>query len=386
MGITQRIVLVLTAAAAVVATAAAAPGAEQEYRSVQRMLDRMTTVDGLPGAQAVVVGRGRSVTLTSGVGDRGTGAPMPGAGGHVRGASNVKPMLATVILQLVADGRVALDAPVRTYLPGIIPPKAGDDGRITVRHLLQHTSGLHNHSEELPIGAGFTPFKHYTRKDLLDLGFSKGPDFRPGEDWHYSNTGYVVLGMIVEQVTGHSWRDEIRSRIFDRLGMTESYFPADYDYGLRRPHARGYLQLPIPGGGIATADVTEFDPSSTDANGSGVTTPRDLLRFYQALLSGRLVRADLLTEMQRARPVPDPRLKLSYGLGLGKMELPCGGEAWGHGGNLEGFQTLTGVVVDRNGRIVKAANVFTNTTFTEANIAGGMDQFTTLFTALCANG
>jgi D-alanyl-D-alanine carboxypeptidase len=355
-------------------------------RSVQQVLDRMTTIDGLPGAQATVLSGGRQLTLSSGLGDRENGTPMPGADGRLRGASNIKPMVGTVILELVAEGKVALDASVATYLPGVIPPSAGDADKIKIRHLMQHTSGLHNYAAEIPDDAQSTPFKHYTRQDLLDLGFSKGPDFEPGEkgEWRYSNTGYVLLGLVIEKVTGHPWRDEVTRRIFKPVGMTNTYFPAAYDYGLRHPHARGYLQLPKPGGGIATVDATEFDSSLVDANADGISTPRDLVRFYTALLGGRLLRPDLLTAMKQYVPMGDPQsTNLFYGLGLGRIALPCGGEAWGHGGDVDGFQTLTAVTVDGHGRIVRAANVFANTTFTEANVAGALDQFEALYAALC---
>jgi D-alanyl-D-alanine carboxypeptidase len=341
-------------------------------------------VDRLPGAQAVVLD-GRMRTLKSGLGDLERGTPMPGADGYLRGASNLKSMVATVILQLVAEGKITLDAPVATYLPGLIPPGAGDEHKIEIRHLLQHTSGIHNHSEEITYGEDLKPYKHYTRPDLLNLSFAKAPDFPPGEPgrWHYSNTGYVLLGMVIEKVTGHAWRDEVKARVFDPAAMTDTYFPGDYEYGIRAPRARGYLQLPMPGGGIATADVTDYDTSGGDAAGAGNTTSRDLLRFYTALLGGKLVRPDLLAEMKRYVSTPDPRLKLGYGLGLGHFTLPCGGEAWGNGGNTEGFQTLSGVVLDDHGHITRAATVFTNTTFNESNVDGALDQFQALYAALC---
>jgi len=389
--IAQRVLPLFTAAFVGCATligsgAADVPARDHALeRPIQQALDRMTRIDGLPGAQASVIDGGRRFTLTSGVGDRETGAPMPGDRGYLRGASNMKSMVGTVILQLVGEGSVSLDAPVAAYLPGVIPTRAGDATKIKIRHLMQHTSGLHNHSEDLPAEAETTPFKHYTRQEVLDIGFAKPSDFEPGENgkWHYSNTGYVLLGMVIEKVTGHPWRDEVKTRVFDRAGMSDSYFPADYEYRIRSPHARGYLQLPIPGGEMATADITETDTSSGDAAGAGNTTPRDLMRFYTALLGDRLLKPELLAAMKDVVSVPDPRFALAYGLGLGRFTLPCGGEAWGNGGNTDGFQTLTGFVVDADGRVIRAANIFTNTTFTEANTAGAMDQFQALYTALC---
>lgn len=354
-----------------------------DRRSIQRALDRMTQDDGLPGAAAVVIDRGRRFTVTSGVGDRETGRPMPGGDGHIRVGSNVKTMVAVVVLQLVGEGAVSVDAPVETYLPGVVPARAGDARRITVRHLLQHTSGLHNYSLDMPAEDNFQPFKHYTRKQLLDMGFAKKSDFRPGTGWSYSNTGYVLLGMVIEKVTGQRWQDEVTRRVFDRVGMPDSYFPRAYEYGIRTPHARGYMQLPAGDGTMRTADVTEFDPSQSDANGTGISTLDDLNRFYTALLGGRLLPAGQLARMQEVVPVPHPLLRIAYGLGLGRYTLSCGGYAWGNGGNIEGFQSLSGVVVDARGEVRRAATVVTNTTFTSANATAAIHHHEALDIALC---
>lgn len=165
-----------------------------------------------------------------------------------------------------------------------------------MRELLQHTSGLHNYTEEVPDAANFQPFRHYDRSDLLARGFSKGPNFPPGKGWAYSNTGYVVLGLVIEKLTGHSWQQEVRQRVFEKAGMRDTYFPGPNDYGLRRPHACGYMQLKGVKGGLVTADVTEWSPSQADANGQGVTTSADLNRFYTALLGGKLLSPAMLTQ------------------------------------------------------------------------------------------
>lgn len=379
--------LATCAAAAAVATTAAAQtsgGQVAGRQELQAALDRMTRTDGLPGAEATVLDRGRPMELRSGVGDRETGAPMPGPNGHLRTASNIKPMVSTVVLQLAQEGKVHLDAPVGTVLPGVIPARAGDDRKITVRQLLQHTSGLHNYTEEVPDAENFQPFRHYDRSDLLARGFSKGPSFQPGKGWAYSNTGYVVLGLVIEKVTGHPWQQEVRQRVFEKAGMRDSYFPSPDDYGLRKPHARGYMQIKGAKKAMVTADVTEWSPSQADANGQGITTSADLNRFYTALLGGRLLPPAMLAQMKTTVATPNPAgFELAYGLGLGRYTLPCGGYGWGHGGNIEGYQSLSGVRFDAQGRIKRVATVVTNTTFTQANAAGGLDQQRALYTALC---
>ncbi|MEU7893939.1 serine hydrolase domain-containing protein [Nonomuraea sp. NPDC049152] len=366
------------------AAAAAADGpALVDRRAVQSVLDRMTQGDGLPGAQAVVAERGRVTTVSSGFGDLESRRPMPGPDGHLRMGSNVKTMVATVVLQLVEEGKVSLDAPLSKYLPAVVPTAAGDAEKIKVRHLLQHTSGLHNYTDDVPAASRFQPFEHYTRQRLLKIGFARKPNFEPGTSWSYSNTGYVLLGLVIEKVTRRPWQEEVAKRVFAQAGMRHSYFPREYEYGLRRPHARGYMQLKGADGRIKTADVTEWDPSQADANGAGVSTPDDLNRFYTALLGGRLLKEATLTQMKRVMPVPNPQVKPAYGFGLGRYTLPCGGYAWGNGGNIEGFQSLTGVITDERGRIIRTATVVTNTTFTDANVNGGADHLKALFAALC---
>ncbi|MER6944280.1 serine hydrolase domain-containing protein [Nonomuraea sp. NPDC000554] len=368
------------------AAAVAADGsAPVDRRALQAALDQMTQRDGLPGAQAVVAERGRTTIMSSGFGDLESRRPMPGPDGHLRMGSNVKTMVSTVVLQLLEEGKVSLDAPLSTYLPAVVPTAAGDAEKIKLRHLLQHTSGLHNYTDDVPAASRFQPFEHYTRQRLLKIGFSKKPNFEPGTNWSYSNTGYVLLGMVIEKVTGHPWQEEVAKRVFARAGMRHSYFPGEYEYGVRRPHARGYMQVKGADGKIKTADVTEWDPSQADANGAGVSTPDDLNRFYTALLGGRLLKKATLTRMKTVMPVPNPQMKLAYGLGLGRYTLPCGGYAWGNGGNIEGFQTLTGVIIDERGRITRTATVATNTTFTDANVNGGADHLKALYTALCTH-
>lgn len=309
---------------------------------------------------------------------------MP-ADGHLRMASNVKSMVATVVLQLVGEGKVGLDSPLATYLPGVVPSQAGDANAITIRELLQHTSGLHEYSGSLPSHQSFAPFVHYTRDQLLQYAFAAGPDFPPGTQYRYSNTGYILLGMVIEKVTGHPWRDEIAQRIFGPVGMRDSYFPDAYDYGLRSVYVHGYLQLPGAGGEVTEADVTHLDPSSGDANGDGISTPGDLARFYRALFGGQLLPADLLAEMEKVIAIPSPAgsPELAYGLGVGRYSLPCGGYAWGNAGTTSGFQTISGLTLDGRGEITRAVTIEVNSTFGPQPVEA-THFFDVLFAGLCS--
>lgn len=361
---TSRLAVAVAMASTALAPASQSAASAVDDRGLQAKLDRLTRDDGLPGAVAVVSGPTGSRELRSGVADIQSRRPMP-RDGHFRSASNVKSMVSTVVLQLVGEGRISLDAPVVTYLPGVVPPKAGDERKITIRHLLQHTSGLYNFEADIPGQEDYQPYKHYSRAQFLDIGFAHGPTFEPpGTGWAYSNTGYVLLGMVIEKVTGLSWQEAIQRRVFARAGMRQSYFPAAYEYGLRAPHPRGYIKLKVAEDTFRLADVTDQDGSQSDANGAGVSTPGDLTRFYSALLGGRLLRPDLLAEMKKVRAVPRPPGASAdgYGLGLGHFPLSCG-DAWGNGGTTEGFQSVSAVLVDRQGKVVRTATIMVNSLF-----------------------
>jgi D-alanyl-D-alanine carboxypeptidase len=185
------------------APAAAERGPITDPAGVKAQLDLLTSADRVPGALAEVRDRhGRSVTVTSGTAELGTGRPMVDGDARFRIASVTKPFTAVAVLQLVARYRVRLDAPIETYLPGVVRGTGEGseiDGRdITVRQLLQHTSGLPDYTRSLNSAELTQPVEP---AELVRIALSRKPDFTPGEGWQYSNTGYVLAGMIVERVT-----------------------------------------------------------------------------------------------------------------------------------------------------------------------------------------
>ncbi|MBB5852749.1 serine hydrolase domain-containing protein [Amycolatopsis umgeniensis] len=268
-----------------------------------------------------------------GVRDLASGTPAA-ADGHFRIGSITKTFAATVLLQLTDEGRLTLDDPVERHLPGVVP----DGGRITVRHVLQHTSGLHDYMSEPGYSTnrwrGDARFDDYTPSQLLKVAFAKGPDFEnPGESWHYSNTNYIVAGLLVEKLTGRPYGKEVERRILRPLDLTHTSVPG-HRPSLPTPHARGYEPLP------AIVDATDMDPSLDWAAGEMVSTTRDLTTFVTALLKGRLTSQASLTEMRRMREaVPLFR----YGLGLQEFAIPCADgpkPVWGHTGQLIGYITV----------------------------------------------
>jgi D-alanyl-D-alanine carboxypeptidase len=237
-----------------------------------------------------------------------------------------------VVLQLVDEGRLRLDEPVETWLPGLLP----DGEAITVRHLLQHTSGLPDYlktpgfMERLPENPVYQP------EELVALVTARPLEFAPGTGFAYSNTGYVVAGLLVEAVTGNSLARELRARILEPLHLERTAFPIA-KRRLGGYHARGYVpgeHAPTPQ--AAPLDVTDINPSWAWAAGALVSTA-DVSRFYRSLLGGRLLDPRLLEEMKTT--VPDTETGDRYGLGIVRMQTPCG-VFWGHEGALPGYVTL----------------------------------------------
>ncbi|WET80451.1 serine hydrolase [Amycolatopsis sp. QT-25] len=304
---------------------------------------RQTAMDaaiaaGIPGMVAVSDGfRG-----VSGVADIDRPG-KPDASGRWRIASVSKVFVATLVLQLVAEKRVGLDEPVRRYLPGLLPyPEP-----ITVRQLLQHTSGLpRDLATEDTWASGpevdTERFAHFDSDDQIRLSVSKQPlQFEPGTSWAYSNTGYNVLGLLVEKITRKPLECALAERVTGPLHLRDTSLPRDFPF-LIRPAARGYEQLYDAPRGLT--DVTTYNYSRYFGAGGMVSSGKDLNRFFEALFGGRLLPAELLAQMKKTVPVGGG---MEYGLGLMKLNLKTAGACaedisiWGHGGDLPGFATLS---------------------------------------------
>jgi D-alanyl-D-alanine carboxypeptidase len=272
------------------------------------------------------------------------GSAAPPADGHARIGSNTKTFTATLVLQLVAEGLVALDTPAAGYLPGL-----GLDGRITVRMLLQHTSGLFNFTGEVDPDGTFTPgivvpygptgaewvadrFRDHRPADLVRLALSRPARFAPGTGWSYSNTNYVLLRLLVEEVTGGPFGAALRQRILDPLGLSGTVVP-DGSPELPAPHAHAYYRYD-DAGVPATVDITRHNPSWISTGGDLISTTADLHTFLAALLGGSLLPAPLLAEMCR------PEATAGYGLGVFVQQTAGGGTVITHNGGMAGYATL----------------------------------------------
>ncbi|MFB7476889.1 serine hydrolase domain-containing protein [Kitasatospora sp. NPDC056184] len=324
----------LLAALTPTASAAADPAADPV--ALHRALRAVVGEGGSSAVLAEVRQDGRTAWRgTAGVADLATGAPVPD-GARFRIGSVTKTFAATVVLQLVGERRIGLDDPIDRHLPGLVPNGAA----ITVRQLLNHTSGIHNFTDDprfdtqgeealdrwLAVGRWTT----YRPLDLVRIATAHPPYDAPGAGWHYSNTNYVLLGMITERVTGRTWDEEIERRIIRPLGLHDTSMPLTSP-DVPGPHAHGYVER--PGG---PADVTLLNPSAFGPAGAGISSTRDLARFNAALLGGRLLRPAELTAMKQQ---VDTGHGATYGLGLSRYPTACG-EFWGLTGGIPGYGTL----------------------------------------------
>ncbi|WP_380280715.1 serine hydrolase domain-containing protein [Kitasatospora purpeofusca] len=369
----RRLALVAAAAACVVLAAPVAPAvaaadppagdapaaaAEQRGGVDGRRQQALTalTAAGASSAIAEVRDRGGVWRGGSGVADLATGAPVR-TDGRFRAGSVTKTLVATTVLQLVGERRLGLDDPLARHLPGLVPGAE----HITVRQLLNHTSGLWDPTNEL---GGIFPdlfepavFRAWiadgglrrtvTARQLVAASAAHAPDFPPGSAWNYSNTNYALLGLLIERTTGHEYGEEVTRRILRPLGMSHSLFPGTAP-GIPGPHAHGYWTVvDETGPGSRTdVDVTEQNPSWAGAAGSLISTTEDLNRFQRALLKGELLPPRLMREMTSTVQTDPAGHQLDYGLGLARYQLSCG-PVLGHNGGIFGYDTQLWGTADR---------------------------------------
>ncbi|GAA4181965.1 serine hydrolase domain-containing protein [Streptosporangium oxazolinicum] len=339
--------------------------------NVQTSLNDLVRGGGFPAALAAVRGRdGRTRDYTAGVADLKTRAKVP-VNGRVRVGSNTKMFVAVVVLQLAGEGKIDLDASVEEYLPGLIRGNGNDGRNITVRQLLRHTSGLPDYAKDASL---FFEFQHryLEPRELLDRGLAQKPVAAPGEKWSYSNTNYVVLGLLVQKVTGRPIGEEVTGRIIKPLGLRDTYWPGLGEQGIRGAHPRGYAST----GPASMVDVTRMDPSMAWAAGQLIAAPRDVNGFLVALLGGELLKPAQLEEMKQTVEMPASPAGWGYGLGLMKVKLSCGGHAWGHGGDIPGYETRNAVTEDGRSATVAVTSL-------PGTPAAGQQVDAALDTALC---
>jgi D-alanyl-D-alanine carboxypeptidase len=284
---------------------------------------------GTPGVVVITRHAGRVTSLAGGLADVRTRTPMR-AGDRFRIGSLTKTYVATIVLQLAAQGSLTLDDTVAHWLPGLVP----GDASITIRQLLNHSSGIPDFDQDprvlKPYQGGNLSYR-WSPRALIKIAVSHKPLFAPGARYSYSNTNYLLAGLIVQAATGHTLAAELERRIFKPLHLDNTSFQTRP--GLTDPYAHGYYVFDKP----PATDISDLSPYPWAA-GAIVASGVDVATFYHALLAGKLLPPGELAAMKTTltegpnTDLPDSR----YGLGLESYRLPCG-RAWGHGGNFPGY-------------------------------------------------
>jgi D-alanyl-D-alanine carboxypeptidase len=354
---TTLVVSLVTALLLLVGAAAPPASADSGSSSnpqLQALLDALVA-RGAPGALALVDNGQTTSRVASGAARLDPRQRMrPNA--RFRIGSVTKTFVATVALQLVNDGKLRLDDTVERWLPGLVP----NGKAIILRMLLNHTSGLYEYTRDPTFVRRVIrkPTASMTPRQLVAIATAHAPTFAPGARWSYSNTGYIVAGLMIEAAAGQRIERLLRQRIVRPLGLGHTMLPT-------RPridgyHAHGYVaESPTS---RRFVDVTRWSPSLVWAAGAMVSTADDLRRFYSALLGGRLLPASLLAQMQTTVAAAPG---MQYGLGLIAQRTPCG-VGWGHTGSVPGYATFA--FTNRSGHRAVVLMVSTQRTATLAPV------------------
>ncbi len=288
---------------------------------------------------------------TSGVADHRTRRPVT-AYDKVRIGSITKVFVATVVLQLVAEGRVDLDAPVRRVLPGLLPRRFA---AVTVAHLLNHTSGLPDH---VGIPEPRTPeevfqhrFDHWTPHEWVATATHGPLKFAPGTRQEYRGINYVLAALIIDKVTGRPYGKAVEARVLRPLDLTHTVVPGD-DPRIHGRHVHGYLRMTDG----TLRDITTYDPSPSRGEGDMISTTGDLDRMLAALFSGELLPPELL-RLMFTLPPDDVRMldgsPARYSTGLQQATVN-GVTFWGKTGETYGYKNAAFSTRDQRRRFVLA--------------------------------
>ncbi|WP_188187743.1 serine hydrolase domain-containing protein [Nonomuraea sp. SYSU D8015] len=337
---------VLMTTTGLTAPAAATP----RLGDVQAALEALAANAGVVGAIGEVYVDGKRAGQGS-AGSRlldGEGGRIP-ADSRFRIGSQTKRMTATIVLQLVEEGRLGLEDKLADVLPEVVAQDAVERaGEITVRQLIRHTSGIPNWFDPALVDI-YDTTTYIPPMDLVKKSRSRPRTGEPGEKFTYSNTNYTLLGMIIERVTGHALAAEFSRRLFAPLKMSRTYLPARPPQGIKGPHGHGYH---TDAQGVRH-DMHRLNASYGNGAGGVVSTARDVSAFSRAFQQGRLLPADLqrvITDPPDNAPAPPP-----------PSERLCGGEPalQAQAGGAPGFNAVTFTTSD--GRLQFALSVTTST-------------------------
>ena len=295
------------------------------WSSIQDELDA-TVAAGVPGVVLLVRDGERTRVLTSGVADEARDTPIR-ADDHFRIASISKTFVAVAVLRLVERGLLRLDSRVDDWVPGLLP-----DATITIRQLLQHTSGLFDYADDESWWSQVMadPTRRWTAPEVISVATGHDPYFAPGKSWHYSNTGYAALGLVLQAATGRTPAQVVTKEVIRPLHLAHTYVASMPT--LRPPFAHGYSDR-----GDGDVDVTLMSPTLAVTSGDVISTVGDVARTLRVVLDSHFLPAGLLAQMEDFVLTGDGE---GYGYGLGLMTNPTScGITYGHTGGIIGFNS-----------------------------------------------
>ena len=319
----QLSLLTLTAAGA----SAQAPSAAELTKTIDALAAEQLAKPGGVGLSIAVAQRGK-ILLAKGYGlaDAELAAPAD-AQTMFRIASITKEFTASIVMRLVERKQLALDDELGKYLPDF--PLQGHT--VTLRQMLQHTSGIHSYTEISEDWMKVWPLE-LSHDELIAFVKDAPFDFEPGSDWHYSNTNYYLLGMVIEKVTGQSYAEALQAELCEPLGLTRTRYDSNRD--LIKNRAQGY-QLD----GEQLVNDQMFGMSQPGGAGGILSTAGDLVRFSMALTSGQVVKPETFAQMRQSAVLPSGH-DSRYGLGLRTDELAGQPRMW-HAGGIFGFTSIS---------------------------------------------
>lgn len=320
---------------------------------LQTVLDTAVSEYGVPGIQAAVrLADGNRWAGVSGTLDIERRRPL-GREHILRVGSVTKVFTATLVFQLIEEGKLSLDDSLARWFPNV--PNAKE---ISLRQLLNHHSGVLN-ILEVPslVFRSIWPGTYWQPIELVKMIEGRQPHRAPGEGFSYSNTNYVLLGLIVEQVSGQKFETLLRQRIFNPLGLKNTYLvpyealPDKLIYGFDRD------LIPLPGL-FSIAPRDQGWPTAAYASGALVSTSEDLLAFTDALFAGELISFESLQQITAFLPAKSPNTRTQTGQGLGVMQFDIEGqEWWGHTGEFIGFTAIAAHAPRANTTIALIGNL-----------------------------
>jgi D-alanyl-D-alanine carboxypeptidase len=337
-------------AVGLVGTAGTASAATTTPADALQTAAQQGVANGYPGVIGLVEENGAATTVSAGVGNRSTNAAADPTA-QFRIGSVTKTFIAADLLLLESQGKLSVDDTVAKWLPGVVNANGNDGTKITIRELLDMTSGLPDYDTKL---TDWNSSTQYTPLQLVNLALTSSPTSAPGAAVNYTNTAYIVAGMVIQQVTGNDPSVEVANDIIKPLGLTNTSFPTT-DHNLSGNYLHGYELPEFWIGAPPYTDVTATNPSLTWAAGAMVSTEQDLATFYRDLFTGKLLPAAQLTEMETG--AREGTTDNYFDLGIETISTPCG-PMYSKNGAVPGYANLAVSSGDGSKQVMIAGNEY----------------------------